>query len=96
MTPPQKMTVRPIAIAPMTVDGDIQQDNIVAISMRNAGTATVDLWNGAWTLAPKETVSLNVLENGAIIDTGAIPVSFDTSTGTVKKLQIIIVPIKAC
>lgn len=96
MTPPLKMIVRPTAIAPMTSDGEIQQKNIVAISLRNAGTATVDLWGGAWSLAPKETVSLNVLENGAVIETGSIPVQFDTSTGPVKKLQIIIVPVKEC
>lgn len=91
-----KMTVTPNGVAPIVTDGPIQYSNIVAISLRNAGTATVHLWNGSWTLAPKETVSFNVLENGVMIDTGSIPVTFDTSTGAEKKLQIITVPVKAC
>lgn len=91
-----KLTVVPNGVAPIVADGNIQFTNIVAISLRNAGTATVNLWNGSWTLAPKETVSFNVLENGVVIDTGSIPVTFDTSTGTEKKLQIITVPVKTC
>jgi hypothetical protein len=61
--------------------------NAAAINLRNAGTATVNLQNGLWTLAPGETISWNV-HDGNTIDFTQINVSFDTSTGSVKSLQI--------
>jgi hypothetical protein len=78
------------AIAPMTNDGTIDQAPVGAVMLRNAGTATVNLWNGLYTLDPKETLSLNVTEDDADL-TIQIPVTFDTATGSVKNLQIILI-----
>lgn len=61
--------------------------NASAINLRNAGTATVNLKNGLWTLAPGETISWNV-HDGNGIDFTQIDVSFDTTTGSVQSLQI--------
>lgn len=80
----------PSALTPLMADGYIDQKDVFAIIMRNAGDATVNIWNGLYTLDSKETLSLNVTEDFTSMDLLNIPVTFDTSTGTVKKLQIII------
>ena len=79
----------PVAIAPIIQDGDIDLKGLYAIVLRNAGTATVNLWNGLYTLDPKETLSVNVTENGYTLDIQNVSVTFDTSTGVIKKLQIL-------
>jgi hypothetical protein len=82
-------TVRIQPVPPLTQDGYIQQRGISAISLRNAGNTTVQLWGGMWTLDEKETLSFSVMEANFSIETD-IPVTFDTRTGTEKKLQIIV------
>jgi hypothetical protein len=86
----------PSALAPMTKDGFIDQPNVDAVILRNAGDATVNLWGGAYTLDCKETLSINVTEFIASLQLQSIPVTFDTTTGSVKKLQIILLKAVAC
>lgn len=80
----------PSALTPMVVDGDIDIQEIAAVILRNAGTATVNIWNGSYTLDSKETLALNVTEEFSALDLNNIPISFDTSTGVIQKLQIIV------
>lgn len=94
--PALKLKMRPSAVTPKVEDGDVSFENVVAVVLRNAGTATVNLWNGAYTLDSKETLSLNVTEDDAIMDLINIPVTFDTSTGAVKKLQIVLLKSSYC
>lgn len=91
-----KKVLFPSALAPMVTDGFIDQPNVEAVILRNAGTATVQLWNGAYTLDSKETLSINVTEFVANLQLQHIPVMFDTSSGTVKKLQIVIIKSVTC
>ena len=77
-------------LTPMVADGLIDIKNLAAIVLRNAGDATVNLWNGLYTLDSKETLSLNVTEDFSLLDMLNVPVTFDTSTGSVKKLQILV------
>lgn len=79
-----------------TANGDLTIKDVVAVVFKNAGTATVNLWDGQYTLDPKETVALNVTENGLEMELLAIPVKFDTSTGSVQKLQILALKKIAC
>lgn len=83
----QKTIVVPLA--PISADGPLDISELSAIILRNAGTATVNLFNGLYTLDPKETLSLNVTEKGGFFNLESIPVSFDTGTGSTKTLQII-------
>jgi len=84
------MKLYPSALTPIVQNQNLDLNNeVVAIILRNAGTATVSLWSGSYTLDSKETLSLNVTEAGGEIIISNIPVMFDTSTGAVKKLQII-------
>lgn len=83
----------PTALSPMEQDGYIDQKDVAAIILRNAGTATVNLFLGAYTLDSKETLSINVTEMEGLIDLSSIPVVFDTSSGLAKKLQILILRI---
>lgn len=78
------------AQAPIVKPGDIDLKDVVAVIFRNAGDATVNLWGGMYTLDSKETLSLNVTEDWASIDLLNIPISFDTSTGAVQKLQWVV------
>lgn len=81
----------------MLADGDINLSGLSAIVFRNAGTATVNLWYGAYTLDPKETLSLNVTTEGVdSLDLLNVPVTFDVSSGTVKKLQIVTLKSSLC
>lgn len=82
--------VIPSALSIMSADSDIDLYDIAGIILRNAGTATVNLWHGLYTLDSKETLSLNVTEFNAFMNLQNVPVSFDTTTGDVKKLQIVI------
>lgn len=91
-----KIRLTPTPIIPMRNDGDIDITSAVAISLRNAGTATVNLWNGMWTLDSKEVLSMDVTEIGGWLDLLNIPVSFDTGTGSEKLLQIIILKATLC
>lgn len=86
----------PTPVVPMAADGDIDIKSAAAVVLRNAGTATVNLWGGMYTLDSKETLSLNVTEFGGYLDLLNIPVTFDTSTGAVKKLQIVLLKASRC
>lgn len=83
--------LRPSAIASITEAGTLELKTLSAIVLRNAGTATVSLWNGLYTLDSKETLSFNVTEEMSTLDVEGVPVAFDTSTGAVQKLQIIVI-----
>lgn len=76
----------------ITEDGHVPDlSEAAAIIFRNAGTATVNFEQGAYTLAPGETLSLNVTEDSVShLEIMNLQVSFDTATGAVKKLQRII------
>lgn len=88
---------RPWAETPITVDGAIQPlYDVDAIVLRNAGTATVKLWGGQYTLCPKETISFNVTLDDATLNFTDVLVTFDTSTGSVQKLEIITVKTSPC
>jgi len=92
-----KQILRPVALAPISNNGKITPiTDAVAIIFRNAGDATVNLWGGAYTLDSKETLSLNVTEEEGIIQAVEIPVNFDTTTGSVKRLQILIMKAHNC
>lgn len=92
-----KYRQRPYTAALVTANGVIQAlEDVDAIILRNAGTATVELWNGGYTLDSKETVSINVTQDDSTLDFVNVPVTFDTSTGAVKKLQIIYVRSSPC
>lgn len=82
--------ILPSPLPPVSTTSNIDLKDIVAVILRNAGTATVNLWNGLYTLDSKETLSLNVTEDNGYIDLLNIPVAFDTSTGSVQKLQILV------
>lgn len=96
MTDQRRMILLPSPLAPMVNDGEINQSRIAAVILRNAGTATVELWNGLYTLDPKETLSLNVTEWNAELDLATIPVRFNTGTGGVKRLEIILLKATYC
>lgn len=90
-------TLNPVFRSPVTTDGPLLEINDAsAVIFRNAGTATVQFNNGAYTLDSKETLSLNVTEENSAIDVLNFTVSFDTSTGAVKKLQILIIKAASC
>lgn len=93
-----RQRILPSALPYMTADGQVDIRDVVAVVFRNAGDATVNLWNGLYTLDCKETLSLNVTEdNYSFMDLLNIPVSFDTTTGSTKKLQIVVMkPQIAC
>ncbi len=80
----------PTPVVPIIIDGDIDVKTAAAIVLRNAGTATVNLWGGMYTLDSKETLSFNITEIGGWLDLLNIPVTFDTTTGAVKKLQVVL------
>lgn len=86
----------PLAIAPLTAAGQIDQKDVLAVQLRNAGTSTVKLWNGLYTLDPKETLSVNVTESGFTMDLQAISVTFDNTTGSVNRLEIILLRYVRC
>lgn len=81
-------------MAPITADGTLPDlRGLKAILFRNAGTATVNFNSGAYTLDSKETVSFNVTEDDRFTEMWfeGLQITFDTSTGSVKKLQIIVI-----
>lgn len=90
-----KVTVRPVALAPVTTDSKVEHNGLVGVVFRNAGTATVHLWNGAYTLDPGETLAIGVQETGATMEL-SVDVKFDTVTGANKKLQIVLTRIASC
>lgn len=86
-----QQTLRAVPLAPVTADGTIPPINdVAAVIFRNAGTATVNLWGGAYTLDSKETLSLNVTEVGGQLNLYDIPITFDTGSGPLQRLQIIV------
>lgn len=92
-----KKVLRPVALPPITSNQNINSiSNITAVIFRNGGNATVNLWNGAYTLDSKETLSFNVTEDSGALILEDIPVSFNTGTGAVKLLQIIIIKPDNC
>ena len=92
-----KFRQRVFAAAPVVANGVIQPLlDVDAIILRNAGTATVNLWNGAYTLDSKETISFNVTQDDATLDFTKVPVTFDTSTGAEQKLQIVYIMSSPC
>ncbi len=92
-----KYRQRPSALALVTANGIIQAlEDVDAIILRNAGTATVNLWNGGYTLDPKETISFNVTQDDTTLDFYNVQVTFDTSTGAVQKLQIVYIKSSPC
>lgn len=76
-------------LPPLYNDGQIDQRNLQAITLRNAGSATVSLQNGMYTLSPGESVSLSAIDNADELVVDMMMVSFDTATGPVKKLEIL-------
>lgn len=89
-----KRRLIPSALAPFTSDGSLDLTGLSAIIVRNAGTATVRLFNGLYTLDSKETLSLNITESDTVLDIPSVFVSFDTASGPVKRLEILTV--KSC
>lgn len=79
----------PWAIPTVTEPGFINQTGLFAVIMKNAGTSTVELFNGLYTLDPKETISLNSVQSGYQVDLNRIDVKFDTTAGSDNKLQIL-------
>lgn len=60
-----------------------------AVGLRNGGTATVSLNNGQWSLAAGESLHFGSQTDENAIITLDWDIDFDTSTGSVKKLQIL-------
>lgn len=87
----------PVACAPIVEDNAmINHADIAAIVVKNAGTATVLLFDGLYTLDPKESLTLNVTEPNASLHVQNIPVTFDTSTGGVKRLEVLLLKSETC
>ena len=76
-------------LPPMTDDGTIDQSELQAITLRNAGTATVNLQNGMYTLSPGETLNIAAVQNADSLFISQLFVRFDTSTGPTKKLELL-------
>lgn len=92
-----KRTLRPVPLAPVTEPGKISPINgAAAVIFRNDGSATVNLWGGAYTLDSKETLSLNVTEDFGTLDLNDISITFDTTTGAVQRLQIVVLKPANC
>lgn len=89
----ERSIIAPVAYPPLVEAGQIDLKDIVAIQLRNAGTATVLLFaggEGMYTLDSKETISMNVTEDGiATLDLSNPPlqVKFDTGSGVVQRLE---------
>lgn len=77
-------------LPPLLDDGTIDQSNLQSITLRNAGTATVTLGNGMYTLDPKETVSISAVDNSDTLVVSQLEVRFDTGTGPFKRLEILV------
>lgn len=88
--------LRPSAWPTISFNQELTIDNVVAIVFRNAGTATVNIWGGMYTLDSKETLSLNVTESGGVMDIEGMGITFDTTTGGVKALQIVTIRKQNC
>ena len=83
-----KTKLSPSFLVPITTDGNIPDlRDIAGIILRNAGSNTVEIENGRWTLDSKETISINVTEPNATMDFFNISVAF-VGVGT-NNLQII-------
>ena len=90
-------TQRPWPEAPITTAQIIPPFyDVDAIILRNGGTSTVNLWQGAWTLCPGETISFNVTLDDATLNFNDVPVTFDTTNGSINKLQIITIKSSPC
>ena len=91
-----KKTLRPVIMAPVTQPGKLPpMVGIQAVILRNAGTATV-LLGGSYTLDSKETLSLNVTEEFATLDVTEIDIAFNTATGILQRLEIIVLRAANC
>lgn len=81
----------------MTANGNLPSiTDADAVILRNGGTATINLFYGAYTLAPGETISFNVTLDDATMNLEDIQVKFDTATGSVQLLQIITIKSSPC
>lgn len=86
----ERSTIISVPYPPITAPGQIDLKDIVAIQLRNAGTASVLLFNGMYTLDAGETLSINITEDGiATLDLSNPPlmVQFDTGSGPVQRLE---------
>jgi hypothetical protein len=90
-----KLKIRPVFRPPIEADGTLQNTANV-VGLRNDGTAKVNLANGAWSLAPGESLFLGSQTDWNVILIENIVVTFDTTTGSEKKLQILELLINAC
>ncbi len=82
---------------PISANGTIPPLNDVdAVILRNGGTSTVNLWAGAYTLCPGETISFNVTIDDAILNFTDVMVTFDTTLGALNKLQIVTIKSASC
>lgn len=94
---PIKYIQRPFPEPSVTANGVIPSiKDADAIILRNGGTATVELFYGLYTLAPKETISFNITLDDATMNMDDVPVKFNTSTGTTQLLQIISIKSALC
>lgn len=91
----KKTTLNPVFLSPVTANGKLPEiRGIAAICLRNAGDSTVNLAGGRWTLDSKETLSLNVTEDGSVMDILEVNVTF--TGGSTNMLQIIILNERPC
>lgn len=94
---PIKYIQRPFPEPPLTANGNLPSiTDADAVILRNGGTATINLFYGAYTLAPGETISFNVTLDDATMNLEDVQVKFDTSTGSIQLLQIITIKSSPC
>lgn len=87
----------PSAAAPISDNGEfVNFDEVDAIALQNAGTSTVKLWDGLWTIFPQTSLTLNVTKDLATMDTKNIRVTFDTTTGATNRLEILLIKSENC
>jgi hypothetical protein len=67
------------ALDPMTKNGIIDEPNVYAILLQNAGNNTVSLYHGKWTLCPGGVLSLGNDWLQPSAEDVKIPVEFDNS-----------------
>jgi len=73
--------LRLVTLPPMTSAAEINIKNrIQAITFRNAGTSTVNLNYGGYTLDSKETLHIAAVDNNDEINLNGTQVSFDTTS----------------
>lgn len=83
-------------LPPIESNTVFDERNLQAITFRNAGTATVSLGNGFYTLDPKETISFSAVDNNDELVFNQWSIKFDTTTGPVKLLQMTVLRAQEC